>query len=85
MAAIEPKVKVGDVTYSFKSIEDFNPTNIIKQDTATLNPLYEKRTRLADLTAKLDGNDKLLDALKELSRNEPEFKKIKGGNDNGNS
>lgn len=85
MASIEPKVKVGDVTYKFKKIEDFDPVNIIKQDAETLNPLYEKRTRLADLTAKLDGNDKLLDALKELSRNQPEFDKIKGGNGNGNS
>ena len=84
MAAIEPKVKVGDVTYSFKSIEDFNPTNIIKQDTETLNPLFEKRTRLADLTAKLDGNDKLIEALRSLSNNQAEFAKIKGGNGNGN-
>jgi type VI secretion system protein ImpB len=80
MASIEPKVKVGDAVFKFKSIEDFNPANVLRQNT-DLNTLFEQRTRLADLTAKLDGNDKLIEALKALLNNTEELNKI-GGDSN---
>ncbi len=84
MASIEPTVTIGGVEYKFKKIEDFNPANIIAMNEGSeLDNLYEARTRLSDLTAKLDGNDKLIDALKELKKNPAEFDKITGGT-NGN-
>ena len=78
MASIEPKVKVGTVIYKFKSIEDFDPAKIIAQDTNAggLDELFEQRTRLSDLVAKLDGNDKLVEALTALLGKAEELAKI---------
>lgn len=45
----------------FKSIEDFDPVNVIQQIPA-MATLYETRSKLKDLLSKLDGND-TLDAL----------------------
>ncbi|SIS48456.1 type VI secretion system contractile sheath small subunit [Insolitispirillum peregrinum] len=50
-----------NVELGFKSIEDFEPVNVLKQVPA-LAKLFEARLRLRDLLAKLDGNDEL-DAL----------------------
>lgn len=81
MASIKPKVKVGNVTFELKSIEDFDPDKIIAQDKEAggLNEKFEKRTRLSDLVAKLDGNDDLIEALAGLRKNDKEFAQIKGG------
>jgi len=49
------------VLLNFRNIEDFEPVEIIKQ-VEPMRKLYEARTRLNDLLAKLDGNDSL-DAL----------------------
>jgi type VI secretion system protein ImpB len=49
------------VLLNFRNIEDFEPVQIIKQ-VEPMRKLYEARTRLNDLLAKLDGNDSL-DAL----------------------
>ncbi|MEE1924045.1 type VI secretion system contractile sheath small subunit [Pseudomonas sp. 148P] len=49
----------------FKSIEDFDPVNLVKQVDA-LKVLFEARERLRDLLTKLDGNDKLDELLKEV-------------------
>lgn len=65
MASIEPRVAINGGTISFKSIEDFEPTKIIAKDTE-LAELFEQRTRLSDLTAKLDGNHALVENLKKL-------------------
>lgn len=46
---------------SMKSMDDFNPLNIVKQ-VDFMNELYEKRSALSDILSKLDGND-ALDAL----------------------
>lgn len=50
-----------NVELTFKSIEDFEPVNVIKQ-IKPLASLFEARLKLRDLLAKLDGNDEL-DAL----------------------
>src|SRR5690606_23333904 len=42
----------------FHSIDDFSPLSVVKQIPA-LAKLYEARTKLKDLLAKLDGNDAL--------------------------
>lgn len=50
-----------NVLLNCKSMEDFDPVNIINQ-VEPMRKLYEARTRLNDLLGKLDGNDNL-DAL----------------------
>lgn len=64
----------------FKSMDDFDPVSVIKQ-IEPLAKLFEARTRLVDLLAKLDGNDKL-DALLQDVINNPESQKAlkNGGN-----
>jgi type VI secretion system ImpB/VipA family protein len=52
----------------FKSMDDFEPVNVVKQIPA-LERLYEARTRLKDLLSKLDGNDKLGGMLQEIITN----------------
>jgi type VI secretion system protein ImpB len=50
-----------NVELKFRSLEDFEPVQIVKQ-IEPLRKLYEARRRLEDLKTKLDGNDDL-DAL----------------------
>ena len=52
----------------FKSIEDFNPLNIVKQ-IPVLEKLYAARSLLKDLMTKLDGNDALDLLLQEVIEN----------------
>jgi type VI secretion system protein ImpB len=67
-------------------IDDFNPTNIVKQ-IEPLRKLLEARQRLNDLLGKLDGNDKLDELLQEVVANSDELKELKtqtgGGGENG--
>lgn len=85
MASIAPKVANGDGTITFKSIEDFEPVKIIEQD-AELKKLFRERSRLSDLTAKLDGNHALVDQLKKLLADTDAVTKLKALKDaeNGN-
>lgn len=57
-----------NVELVFRSMEDFNPVNIVKQVPA-LKKLYEGRQRLRDLLTKLDGNDNLDALLKDIIQN----------------
>ena len=50
---------------SFKSMDDFNPGNIIGQ-VDSLGEVYKKRVALTDLLSKLDGNDALDDELRNI-------------------
>jgi len=52
----------------FSGMDDFNPVNIVKQ-IPVLAKLYEARTRLNDLLAKLDGNDELDHMLNDVISN----------------
>ena len=54
-----------NVELKFRSIDDFNPAEVVKQ-IEPLNKLFEARQRLMDLLAKLDGNDKLDALLQEI-------------------
>jgi len=67
-------------------IDDFNPTNIVKQ-IEPLRKLLEARQRLNDLLGKLDGNDKLDELLQEVVANSDELKDLQaqtaGGGENG--
>jgi type VI secretion system protein ImpB len=73
------------VELKFSNLDDFNPLNLIKQ-IEPMRKLYEARTRLADLTTKLDGNDKLDALLQDIITNTDGLKEIQasvGGNNNG--
>jgi type VI secretion system protein ImpB len=62
----------------FKSMEDFDPVSLIKQ-IEPMAKLYEARTRLVDLLAKLDGNDKLDALLQDVINNPESQKALKSG------
>ena len=86
MSSIKPSVALngGSTTYAFESLEDFTPIRLLKPANTELNkvdandasPLglaradYDRRTKLSDMVAKLDGNMPLQKKfLAELRRN----------------
>jgi type VI secretion system protein ImpB len=66
MKSIGPKVAVngGSTTLQFENLDDFGPIRILDQ--IELKARFEKRTRLSDLVAKLDGNVKLQEKFLEM-------------------
>ncbi|MCY4413845.1 MAG: type VI secretion system contractile sheath small subunit [Alphaproteobacteria bacterium] len=57
-----------NVLLNFKSMEDFDPVAVIKQVPA-MAQLFEARTKMRDLLAKLDGNDDLERMLQDIVEN----------------
>jgi type VI secretion system protein ImpB len=88
MASIKPTVALSvpntisedggnlNVELTFRSMEDFNPVNVIKK-VKPLKELYEARSRLNDLLAKLDGNDDLDQLLGDVVSNTERQKEMK--------
>jgi type VI secretion system protein ImpB len=72
-----------NVELKFGHLDDFNPTNVVKQ-VEPLRKLLDVRQRLTDLLGKLDGNDKLDELLQEVVANSDELKNLQsqaaGGN-----
>lgn len=64
------------VDLRFRSMDDFEPTNVAKQ-IKPLKELLDLRTRLADLRGTLQGNDKLDEVLQETLRNTDKLDKLK--------
>jgi type VI secretion system protein ImpB len=64
------------VNLKFRSLEDFNPTQVAKQ-IKPLNDLLELRTKLSDLRGSLQGNDKLDDLLQTALRDSGKLDKLK--------
>jgi type VI secretion system protein ImpB len=64
------------VDLRFRSLEDFEPTNVAKQ-IKPLKELLDLRTKLADLRGTLQGNDKLDEILQETLRNTDKLDKLK--------
>lgn len=56
------------VELRFKSIQDFEPDQVVQQ-VEPLRKLVEARRRLSDLLSKMDGNDKLESLLTEIMQN----------------
>jgi type VI secretion system protein ImpB len=56
------------VELRFKSIEDFEPDNLVRQ-VEPLRKLVDARQHLSDLLSKMDGNDKLEELLQEVIQN----------------
>ncbi len=50
----------------FKSMDDFSPVNVVK-NIQPLNDIFSSRNLLNDLISKLDGNDDLLTALRDIA------------------
>jgi type VI secretion system protein ImpB len=76
MKSIGPKVAVnGGSELKFESLDDFSPINVLNQ--LELKARFEKRTRLSDAIAKLDGNVKLQQKFIEVLRDETKRKEMK--------
>lgn len=56
------------VELKFKSLEDFEPANVVQQ-IDPLRKLLETRGKLKDLLSKMDGNDKLEALLEDIIKN----------------
>lgn len=69
MADVAPAVKANGTVLSFKKLEDFEPMAIVERIKA-LKALHERRTKLNDLLAKLDGNDELTGLLGQVAGQE---------------
>jgi type VI secretion system protein ImpB len=67
--------KTFPVDLLFEKLDSFTPFAIVQQ-IETLKALYDSRCRLADLVAKLDGNEALENELREAARNVTELKKF---------
>jgi type VI secretion system protein ImpB len=73
-----------NVELNFSNLDDFSPINVLKQ-VEPLRKLFEARTRLADLLAKLDGNDALDALLQDVVKNTDSMQQLKsatGGDGN---
>ncbi|HBB94885.1 MAG TPA: hypothetical protein DC054_05790 [Blastocatellia bacterium] len=85
MTNLKPSVELeGGGTYTFASLDDFTPIKLLKPATTETDPAadasklglarinYDKRTKLSDIVAKLDGNvplqQKFIAALSDANR-----------------
>lgn len=68
-----PKLKVD---LNFKKLEDFEPENVARQ-VKPLSELLDLRTRLSNLRATLQGNDKLEEALLGAVGDQDKLNKLK--------
>lgn len=64
------------VDLKFRSMDDFEPTNVARQ-VKPLRELLELRSKLADLRGTLQGNEKLDDILKETVGNQDKMNKLR--------
>lgn len=67
--------KIG-VNLNFRSLDDFEPENVVKQ-VKPLRELLELRTKLADLRGSLQGNEKLDEILHQTIQDEEKMKKLR--------
>jgi len=66
--------KIG-VDLNFKSMEDFEPEQVVNQ-VEPLRKLLEARRKLSDLMHTLDGNDKLDEVLQDVVSNTDRLKQV---------
>ncbi len=64
-----------NIELNFSHMDDFDPVHLVQQ-VEPLRKLFEARQRLADLRAKLDGNDDLDRLLREVVDNTDGLKEI---------
>jgi type VI secretion system protein ImpB len=79
-AVVPDKLSGGEkplkVTLAFSHMDDFRPERIVER-VPPLQKLLRARERLNDLLAKLEGNDELSEALKQVLENTEALQKIK--------
>ena len=77
MKSIGPKVAVngGSTELQFEKLDDFSPIRVLEQ--VDLKDRFDKRTRLSDMVAKLDGNVKLQQKFLEVLTDETKRKEMK--------
>ena len=75
MKSIGPKVEVGQKSLSFKKLDDFSPIKVLEQ--IDKKAAYDKRSRLSDAVAKLDGNVKLQQKFLEALTDDAKRKDLK--------
>lgn len=78
MSSIGPSVALNgsSQTLKFTNLDDFSPIKVLKQ-VPDVTAKYEKRTRLSDLVAKLDGNVKLQEKFLEALTSDEKRAKMK--------
>jgi type VI secretion system protein ImpB len=72
----DPEAGQVKVNLQFRSLEDFDPTQVAKQ-IKPLSELLDLRTKLSDLRGSLQGNDKLDDLLQEALRDSSKLDRLK--------
>ena len=75
MKSIGPKLEINQKSLAFEKLDDFSPIRILKQ--LDLKDRYDKRTRLSDAVAKLDGNVKLQQKFLEALTDDTKRKELK--------
>lgn len=77
MRSVGPKVAIagGSKELQFDKLDDFSPIRVLEQ--IDLKERYDKRTRLSDAVAKLDGNVKLQQKFLEVLTDETKRKEMK--------
>jgi type VI secretion system protein ImpB len=63
------------VDLKFNHMDDFDPEKVVNQ-VEPLRKLLEARKKLSDLMSKMDGNDKLVDALQDVISNTELLQKL---------
>jgi type VI secretion system protein ImpB len=78
MGSIGPAIALNGSTetLTFKNLDDFTPINVLRQ-VPEITAKYEKRMRLSDLIAKLDGNVKLQEKFLEALTSDEKRAKMK--------
>ncbi len=72
----EPEAGQLKVDLRFRSMDDFEPTQVAKQ-IRPLKELLDLRTKLSDLRGSLQGNDKLDEVLQNTLRDQEKLAKLK--------
>ena len=77
MKSIGPKVAIngGSKELRLEKLDDFSPIRVLEQ--IDLKERFDKRTRLSDMVAKLDGNVKLQQKFLEVLTDETKRKEMK--------
>jgi type VI secretion system protein ImpB len=78
----DPNAGQLSVNLQFRSMDDFEPTNVARQ-IKPLRELLDLRTKLSDLRGSLQGNDKLDEALQNALRDTEQLNKLKSEIDTG--
>jgi type VI secretion system protein ImpB len=75
MKSIGPQVEINSKPLAFEKLDDFSPIRVLEQ--IDMKQQYDKRTRLSDAVAKLDGNVKLQQKFLEVLTDDAKRNELK--------